>query len=111
MTNTTEIAGPESQKVNYRDGVVAFWKRYRTLTSFEPSNIDWCVEATMEVIQSQLSESQRSVERLEGERDRLRILVQRAYNEGFSEGTKEHTHFNGGKCWVESKACAALGEQ
>ncbi len=37
-------------------------------------------------------------------------IAQQAYNEGFCEGTKEHTHFNGGKDWLSSKSFSRLAE-
>ncbi len=41
-------------------------------------------------------------------RKALEEKVRGAYNEGFSEGMKEHNSSRGGKPWRESKACAAL---
>jgi hypothetical protein len=46
--------------------------------------------------------------RLEKENLLLRALVRQAYNEGFSEGVREHTTYHGGKPWAQSRACKAL---
>ena len=40
--------------------------------------------------------------------ERLRALVRSAYSEGFSEGMNEHTKFQGGKPWQDSRSRAAL---
>jgi len=37
-------------------------------------------------------------------------LVRKAYNEAFIEGTKEHTHFSGGKSWENSRAASLAAE-
>lgn len=46
--------------------------------------------------------------RLGNEVDRLRNLVRGAYNEGFSQGMREHTTHSGGKPWNESAAQQAI---
>lgn len=38
----------------------------------------------------------------------LRKLVKDAYNEGFTEGTREHTSSRGGKPWPDSRAKKAI---
>ncbi len=45
---------------------------------------------------------------LADENARLRRLVQSAFNEGFTEGMREHMTSRGGKPWVDSTACKAL---
>lgn len=44
----------------------------------------------------------------EAERDRLRKLVKDAYNEGFTQGMREHTSSRGGIPWSDSAIRAAL---
>ncbi len=41
-------------------------------------------------------------------REGMLKLVRAAYNEGFTEGMKEHTHSRGGKPWRESDAYRTL---
>lgn len=41
-------------------------------------------------------------------REGLQKLVRAAYNEGFTEGMREHTSSRGGKPWRESNACRTL---
>lgn len=45
---------------------------------------------------------------LRADNARLSALVQRAYNEGFSEGMREHTSSRGGKPWMDSRARTAM---
>lgn len=47
---------------------------------------------------------------LVAENERLRKLVQSAFNEGVTSGMDEYRKFNGGVTWYDSKSCAALSE-
>ena len=49
-------------------------------------------------------------QRAEAERDRLRGLVERAFEEGFNEGINDVMRSRGGKTWYDSRARASLGE-
>jgi hypothetical protein len=42
------------------------------------------------------------------EREATYTLVRNAYNEGFTEGMKEHTKYNGGKPWEWSDALKSV---
>jgi hypothetical protein len=48
------------------------------------------------------------IETLKADNARLSALVQRAYNEGFGEGMREHTSSRGGKPWMDSAARTAM---
>jgi len=48
------------------------------------------------------------VKTLRAENERLLALVRNAYNEGFTEGMKEHTTNRGGNPWPMSKSRSAL---
>jgi hypothetical protein len=52
-----------------------------------------------------------TIETLRAEVKHLKEMVQKAYNDGFGEGIKEHTTHRGGKPWSMSKWPAILEKQ
>jgi hypothetical protein len=52
--------------------------------------------------------SEREAQAVQREREATYTLVRNAYNEGFTEGMKEHTKHNGGKPWEWSDALKSV---
>jgi len=76
----------------------------------EVERLDGLRRAELEHSERYLAEDRATITTLRATNERLRNLVQSAYNEGFTEGMKEHTHSRGGKPWPDSRARAALQE-
>jgi hypothetical protein len=72
--------------------------------------VEWLRNGACNECCHRAEEAANEITRFTAEVERLRDMVRRAYNDGFGEGTKEHTTHKGGTPWSMSKWPAAIAK-